>query len=990
MKIRLVYSLFTISLLLVLSLIFSSSSGGRATIALDGNAGAPWESGTTCNTCHNSGAADFGTITETLLILENGNPVTNYEPNKTYQLELTIEAGMGSPDAYGFQLAIADNSELDAGCFSNPSANVTEALALGHTYLEQNATPSTTNVFTIDWTAPAAGTGAVNFYFAGNLVNGNGGISGDLGGAGQVQSLNEGIDFVACPIDDIADFDAATATNDGTINAGEYSGASSGVNSGFGDVIGDNSSLHWNSDASGNVSLGIETGGGNLNDGLVIYIDALPGGFTTTAGFTDVDDYHRAIISGNGYNDGNLCNGGAGVADLTFGAGFEADYAIAFSDNSTASFAGLWELVDGGAHNFIATINFSGAATSYELDGLTMANLGLAAGDAFNYLATYLGPCDGGGAFRSDEFHGLKPNCSLNGNIGVNPFSLEAGDFNTFFSYESCSSLFISEYIEGSVNNKCIEIFNPSTAAVDLAAEGYALLFFFNGLEIIGSNIPLTGTIGPGQTYVLCDDDSEACFLDLADQTSNQNFFNGNDAIKLINNERVIDLIGNIGEDPGTEWSDASCGTQNVTMIRNPSVERGNPSCSDSFLPSNEWTCEAQNYNLDLGKHTSACSPTCGANAMVLAGSTTTTSLVCEDGAWTYYEDPINLGSYIFAIEWDPDGIGCGHNRTAKGNAEVTITVEPNFYSAIAIPEATFSMKRYWDVDLQGATLDGPVNVKFFYDPAEKQEIITAAQDFATANNVDYEPFHWFKIIDAPFVPAANITPPQVVNEIDLNPQTSSDGNIENGITYAQFDGISSFSGGTGATGAGFHSNPLPLELLSFEGYVQKEGNLLKWQTNAEENLSHFEIQVSTDLISFKTIGEEVSKGDENTIQTYEFIDYSAQTGISYYRLKMVFFDQIIEYSNLISLNREKALDLNIFPNPAQSNLEFEFSSSLNESVSIHVLDATGRYIQVQDAELLIGYNRLSMDVSNLPNGMYILELQMENRNLQRKFSILK
>ena len=45
------------------------------------------------------------------------------------------------------------------------------------------------------------------------------------------------------------------------------------------------------------------------------------------------------------------------------------------------------------------------------------------------------------------------------------------------------SDLFISEYVEGSSNNKAIELFNGTGAAVDLAAGGYQLQLYFNGSD---------------------------------------------------------------------------------------------------------------------------------------------------------------------------------------------------------------------------------------------------------------------------------------------------------------------------------------------------------------------------------------------------------------------------------------------------------------------------------------------------------------------------
>ena len=52
--------------------------------------------------------------------------------------------------------------------------------------------------------------------------------------------------------------------------------------------------------------------------------------------------------------------------------------------------------------------------------------------------------------------------------------------FTATFSFaQNCSQLFISEYVEGSGNNKALEIYNPTASAIDLS--GYRIERFSNG-----------------------------------------------------------------------------------------------------------------------------------------------------------------------------------------------------------------------------------------------------------------------------------------------------------------------------------------------------------------------------------------------------------------------------------------------------------------------------------------------------------------------------
>lgn len=219
-------------------------------------------------------------------------------------------------------------------------------------------------------------------------------------------------------VNTITDTTFTTATNNGTIAGGEYVGSSTGINSGFGNVIGSGSQLYFDSSGSGGLNIGLAKGAGAYNDAMVIYIDSVAGGFNTTNTFNDTADACRRSISG--YDGSNRSR-------LNFATGFNADYAICMD----TSFAGLWQLAGTGSHTFVTSVNRTNAGSHYEMN-LTLANLGLANGGSFNYVATYLNPSN---TFRSDEFHGVAS--FGGGNPGYTTVTLAAGDFNTFNSWDT-------------------------------------------------------------------------------------------------------------------------------------------------------------------------------------------------------------------------------------------------------------------------------------------------------------------------------------------------------------------------------------------------------------------------------------------------------------------------------------------------------------------------------------------------------------------------
>lgn len=191
MKNKLLFVLFTI--LLGYGLI--SNSGGRASVAMDGNTGAPGETGITCGTCHTGG--NFGTINAILTVTgPNGLPATDYVPGSTYNIILQGIATGGFPSGYGFQMTALDPNNSSAGAWSNNGAGTAFGTALGRTYWEQTA-PAPVAAFTASWTAPGAGKGDVTFYYIMTAVNGSQSTMGDQATMPLTFTLPEGA--AGCP-----------------------------------------------------------------------------------------------------------------------------------------------------------------------------------------------------------------------------------------------------------------------------------------------------------------------------------------------------------------------------------------------------------------------------------------------------------------------------------------------------------------------------------------------------------------------------------------------------------------------------------------------------------------------------------------------------------------------------------------------------------------------------------------------------------------------
>jgi len=167
-------------------------------------------------------------------------------------------------------------------------------------------------------------------------------------------------------------------------------------------------------------------------------------------------------------------------------------------------------------------------------------------------------------------------------------------------SAPASADLIISEYIEGSSNNKAIELYNNGTETVDLST--YQLKYFFNGNTSASTTISLTGEILATQTFVIADNDATTEILDVTQMISTSSWYNGDDAIVLYNGDVVVDSIGQIGVDPGSYWAAGDIQTQNRTLRRLATVTSGDVDPTDEYTPV-EFEVFAQDTFDGLGTH---------------------------------------------------------------------------------------------------------------------------------------------------------------------------------------------------------------------------------------------------------------------------------------------------------------------------------------------------------------------------------------------------
>lgn len=183
------------------------------------------------------------------------------------------------------------------------------------------------------------------------------------------------------------------------------------------------------------------------------------------------------------------------------------------------------------------------------------------------------------------------------------------------------SSVFFSEYVEGSFLNKALEIYNGTGVALDLAAGGYAIDIYVNGSSTVGINgtLALSGTIAPGDVFVIANS-SGTLVTPSADMSVSSPVlnFNGDDALVLRSGATIVDSFGQVGSDPGLFWGPPN--TQDMTLVRLNTVLSGDTNPFDVFNPAQQWRGMGLDEFGGLGSATLAAIPEPETYALMLAG----------------------------------------------------------------------------------------------------------------------------------------------------------------------------------------------------------------------------------------------------------------------------------------------------------------------------------------------------------------------------------
>jgi hypothetical protein len=205
-------------------------------------------------------------------------------------------------------------------------------------------------------------------------------------------------------------------------------------------------------------------------------------------------------------------------------------------------------------------------------------------------------------------------------------------------------------------------------------------------------------------------------------------------------------------------------------------------------------------------------------------------------------------------------------------------------------------------------------------------------------------------------------------------------------LNYVEKTGINNFSRFTLST----INNALPLQFILFTVHCNDNQVDIKWKTALEQNTSYFNVERSTDGISWTTIATLPAAGNSSAERSYFYTDQRSLPGRTFYRIAEYDLDGRKHLTGINRTNCEGTEGLKAWPNPARDVFWINIITHVASPVSIQIFDNTGALIQTHNNNLLAGSNQLHINLTQLPAGTYHVVATWHNGATKKSFNMVR
>lgn len=177
----------------------------------------------------------------------------------------------------------------------------------------------------------------------------------------------------------------------------------------------------------------------------------------------------------------------------------------------------------------------------------------------------------------------------------------------------------------------------------------------------------------------------------------------------------------------------------------------------------------------------------------------------------------------------------------------------------------------------------------------------------------------------------------------------------------------------------------LPVTFSDFSVSRSGDNAVLQWITLSEVSNKSFDVERSTDAVSFTTLASVAGKGDLEHGDHYEYADplKAVNSLMVYYRLKLKAVDGSAAYTKVIALKLDQGAvsSFTVFPNPFKSQAKLVIDSDKESVAKIKLSSASGQVIGEYTTPVQKGSNVLLLtQLAEKKAGLYILQVTINGK----------
>ncbi len=547
------------------------------------------------------------------------------------------------------------------------------------------------------------------------------------------------------------------------------------------------------------------------------------------------------------------------------------------------------------------------------------------------------------------------------------------------------SAVFISEYVEGSSNNKYIEIYNGGDTAIDLNADGYTLArdndgnmdFTYGVLSDWGS----LSILNTGAVIVLAADGHEIYTSpDTVLEYPSPVHFNGNDAVALLRSGVVVDIVGELGN--------TADHIKDTTLTRNANITQGNSTFSWS-----EWTGSSTNNVSGLGQHNanvsapavaiSNISPDFIADNVEIEISAQIVPVSGSISSAAIYYGTTNALINTATMSWDADSTWIGYITTGTEFGNELLQ-----YKVIAIDNSGNQGESSVSSTLVASST--PDDIDEIHANVVEGQIVTI-QGIITIGSGLLDTSKTKAYIQDDSDRGLNLFDYDLITGIDRGDELRVVGIVDQYFSTVE---VTDFEFETVSTG---NALPAPLETTSsganssdYEGtLISFPGEITVLETIGDDDGLKLTIDDVTTVMIWNSTGVTTSGLEVGT--SWGFTGIGSQY-IETYQLLVAYDEDIatlgIDAGN--TLPNEFAL-YPAFPNPFNPKTTISFTTDIAGVVHVDIYDINGRKIDELTQEFFSpGSYSVAWNASSLASGIYFIRIRNNTNHAIQKVMLLK